>query len=313
MNDGGYGEFKEESAKVYVQRTEAMVAMAKKDGVRVALISPNAVEVRNKRQLKTYLETQEKFYAPLKEIATKNGLPFVDQYAVTRKILEKMTADEAAVKAFPDAVHTNEAGGLLMAHTILVGLKAPALVSDAVIDAVTKESKGTRCTLASVGGGADGVSFERTDEALPLPVLKGWRALLPYVDNLNDLNRYGLKVTGLKGGKYELLIDGTPVATYSDQELATGVNVGNVEAGPIFEQGMAVLKAINQKNDVVHKRFRAVMMFQIPDWLADIGEPRKQQELQKRKAATDAKQSAVYELARPKVHKFELKPAKSDG
>ena len=99
-----------------------MLAAAKKAGVRVALISPNAVEVRNKPQNKTYLETQAKFYARSKDLAAKFDDPFVDQYAVTRKVLEKMTANELPTKAFPDSVHTNAAGGLLMAM-ILKGLE----------------------------------------------------------------------------------------------------------------------------------------------------------------------------------------------
>jgi hypothetical protein len=154
------------------------------------------------------------------------------------------------------------------------------------------------------------LSFERTDHALPLPILKGWRGLLPYVNDLNDLNNYGLKVTALKSGKYDLLIDGKEAASFTNQELAAGVNLGNLEAGPIFEQGQAVLKAIDEKNNVVHQRFRGVVMYPIPDWLADIGEPRKQSELKKRKELIDAKQAAVYEVARPKPHKFELKAVK---
>jgi|SRR5579883_1152597 len=310
MNDGGYGPFNPAAAANFAKRTTEMVEMAKKAGVRVALISPNAVEVRNQPRLATYLETQKTFYAPLKEIAEKYSLPFVDQYAVTRKVLEKMAADHAAVKAFPDSVHTNDAGGLLMAHTILVGLHAPALVSDAVIDAARKEAKATRCKVAGVAGGADGVSFERADEALPLPVIKGWRGLLPYVDDLNDLNRYGLTVTGLGAGRYDLTIDGAKVASFTDKELAAGVNLGNLAAGPLFEQGQAVLAAINTKNGIVHQRFRGVVMFSVPDWLADVGESRKEAELKKRKALIDAKQAEVYNLARPKPHKFELKLVK---
>ncbi len=47
MNDGGYGGFNPQAAKNYIEKTEAMLKAAKKAGVRVALISPNAVEVRS--------------------------------------------------------------------------------------------------------------------------------------------------------------------------------------------------------------------------------------------------------------------------
>src|SRR5205823_5036124 len=65
MNDGGYGKFDPKRAANYVKNTEAMLKMAKKAGVRVALMSPNAVEVRSAPRLATYLETQKEFYAPL--------------------------------------------------------------------------------------------------------------------------------------------------------------------------------------------------------------------------------------------------------
>src|ERR1700739_1960025 len=51
MNDGGYGGLDPKRVELYVQKTDAMLDAAKKAGVRVALISPNAVEVRDKPNL----------------------------------------------------------------------------------------------------------------------------------------------------------------------------------------------------------------------------------------------------------------------
>ena len=308
MNDGGYGEFKKDRYDDYVKNTEAMLQAAKEAGVRTALISPNAVEVRTAPNLKTYLETQKEFYAPLKEIAEKYKVPFVDQYAVTREVLEKMAADNSPVKAFPGGgVHTGPAGGLLMAHTILVGLHAPAVVSDLDIDAAAKKvAKETNCKADKIEGGPDGVSFERTDNALPMPVQKDWRGILPYVDDLKDLNYYGLKVAGLKEGKYALSIDGKEVATYTAAELAGGVNLGNLASGPIFEQGQEVFKAINEKNGLLHHRFRDVVMKGAPGG----DEAKKEEELKKRMEEIDARQAAIYKLDQPKTHQFELKAEK---
>jgi lysophospholipase L1-like esterase len=309
MNDGGYGGFNPNSAANYVKQTEAMLQACQKAGVRVALISPNAVEVRSRPNLATYLETQKRFYAPLKGLAEKYQVPFVDQYAVTRKALEKVAADGAAVRPFPDGVHTNGAGGLLMAHTVLVGLRAPAVVSDVEIDADSHSAKPTRCKVEKVVDGPGTLAFERTDEAIPLPVQKDWRPVLPYVNQLKDLNWYGLKVTGLNPGQYALTIDGKPAGAFSDKELAAGVNLGNLEGGPLFEQGQKVFQAVQKKNEVVHQRFRGVVMFQPPDWLADVANPRKAEQLKRRKEQIDARQAEVYRLAQPVPHRFELKPA----
>jgi lysophospholipase L1-like esterase len=313
MNDGGYNRFDPQRAALYIKNTEVMLGVAKKAGVRVALISPNAVEVRARpdaNNFPIYLETQKQFYAPLKELAEKYSVPFVDQYAVTRQVLEKMAADNASIHAFPDAVHTNPAGGLLMAHTILAGLKAPAVVTDAVIDVSGKKMTTIDCDIEELKTTPDGLSFRRTDRALPMPVQPDWRPLLPYVNRLNDLNYYGLKVTGLIAGKYALNIDDKMVGEFTAEELSQGVNLGNLASGPLFDQGQEVLKLIDAKNKIVHSRFRSVVMFNAPDWLADVARERKPAELKKRMERIQSLQGEIYKKVQPVAHRFELKAMK---
>ncbi|MBO0696877.1 MAG: SGNH/GDSL hydrolase family protein [Zavarzinella sp.] len=314
MNDAGYQKFDPNRQKVYVEKTAAMLEAAKKAGVRVALMSPNAVDRRRTSafsDFKVYQETQKEFYAPLKESAEKHGATFVDQYAVTRAVLEKLEADKAdKVVPFGDGVHTSPPGGLLMAHTILTGLGAPAQVSAVEIDlkpggqqqALTKG-----CRVENLRADDTGVSFDRLDEALPMPVLKDWVPILPYVNNLKDLNDYGLTVKGLAKGTYSIRIDGTEVMTATADELAKGVNLGTATAGPVQAQGQKVLEAINAKNRIVHGRFRGVLMFQAPDWLADVAAERKPKELAKRLEQVAAKQAEVYKLAKPENRRFEVK------
>jgi lysophospholipase L1-like esterase len=318
MNDGGYGGFNPDAAKRYAERTAAMLDMARKAEVRVALISPNAVDKRTKPGLATYLETQKRFYEPLKALAQEHGIPFVDQYAVTRAALEKMAADDPdgkKVNPFPDGVHTSGQGGVLMAHTILVGLHAPAVVSEVSIDARDGGVNAQKCIVENLQATTAGVSFTRTDEALPVPVQKDWLPVLPYVAELKDLNRYGLQVAGLKDGDYAVEIDGTEVGKYTAKQLADGVNLGNLTAGPVWEQANQVFKAIDAKNKIVHQRFRGVVMYQIQpaDWLGDLPKQvaeRRAAELTKRMEKIEAAQAEVYKLAGPRPHKFEVKPAK---
>ncbi len=307
MNDGGYGGFNPASAKNYLDRTEDMIKAAQKAGIRIALISPNAVEVRARPQLKTYLETQEKFYAPLKDLADKYKLPFVDQYAITRKVLEKIEADNADVHPFPDGVHTNGPGGLLMAHTILTGLKAPAVISDVEIDVAGKKANPTDCTIEDLNVSSDGVAFQRKDKALPMPVPSEWKPILPYINDLKDLNYYGLKVTGLDAGKYVLRIDNQNIGEYTAEDLSKGVNLGNVNVGPLFEQGQKVSQMIAEKNRVVHKRFRQVIMASPVYWLADVYVERKPKELAKLMEDIQERQKAIYKQVQPTSHRFELK------
>jgi len=308
MNDAGYGNFNPATNKVFVEKTDAMLDAAKKAGVQVALVSPNAVDRRVQANFKNYLETQKQFYAPLAESAKRFGFPFADQYAVTRAAVEAMEKDDpkaAKAKPYYDGFHTAPPGGLLMAHAILTQLHAPADVSSAEVNAKTGVTKGSGATLTDVAVTAAGVTFTRLDDALPLPVQKDWLAMLPYTNNLDDLNRYLLTVTGLADGDYVVRIDSTEVAAASAAALAKGVNLGNVTVGPIYEHGNRVLRAINAKNDLVRNRFD-VTRTAIPDWLKDIGEPRRQEERARRMSAIEKAQADVYTAAQPVPHKFEV-------
>ena len=316
MNDGGYGKFNAAGNKVFTDKTRAMLEMAQKAGVRVALCSPNAVDKRMKSNGAEYVVTQKQFYAPLKEIAAEFKIPFADQYAVTRAATDKMELDDPkALKAKPygDGFHTSPPGGLLMAHAILTQLNAPAVVSTATVVAderTTEAPSPVGCKLSDVTKIDGGVSFTRLDDALPLPIQKDWLAMLPYTNDLKDLNLYGLTVAGLKDGDYDIAIDGVKVAKASAKELAAGVNLGNVQAGPIFEQGNKVWQAINAKNAMVKDRFFNVVRFNAPDWLADVVKERKPAELAKRMEKIDKAQADIYKLAAPVPHKFTVTAAK---
>jgi lysophospholipase L1-like esterase len=313
MNDGGYGKFDAARNQAFRDKTAAMLKMAKEAGVRVALCSPNAIDPRVKTNGNEYFETQKQFYAPLKEIAEKAGVAYADQYSVTRAAIEAMTKDDPkAEKAKPyyDGFHTSPSGGMLMAHAILTQLKAPALVSQ-VSHSVGGAVKEVGCKVSDLNTSDTLVSFTRLDEALPMPVQKDWLSMLPYTNQLNDLNRYELLVTGLKEGNYEIFIDGTKVATHTAKELSAGVNLGNATSGPLFAQGQKVFDAINNKNNLVKSRFFDVLRFSPPSWvkIENFAEQRKA-EAAKRLPAIEAAQKKVFELAEPKAHKWEVKAAK---
>ncbi|WP_020470277.1 SGNH/GDSL hydrolase family protein [Zavarzinella formosa] len=311
MNDAGYGKFNPAGNKLYVEKTEAMVRMAKKAGARVALVSPNAVDRRKNKNFDLYLETQKQFYAPLKDIATKEGVSFADQYSTTRTAVEKMETDKAEkVVPYYDGFHTASPGGLLMAHAILTGLNAPAKVTSASIDAAGKKSVTERCKIENLAVTAESVTFDRTDEAIPFPVQPDWVTILPYVNNLKDLNDYNLTVTGLAAGKWSILIDGKPVTTATAEELAAGVNLGLATSGPMFDQGKKVLDAINAKNKLVADRFFNVILYNPPQWLAGATKELRPGELQKRLGLIAEQQDKIYEMLKPMPHKFEVKIVK---
>lgn len=311
MNDAGYGAFNPGLQKEFLDNTRKMLIAAKEKNVRVALLSPNAVDRRIQERFKLYVETQKEFYAPLAGLAMEHGALFVDQYAITRAAVEKMEADKAEkVIPYYDGFHTASPGGLLMSHAILTGLKAPALVSEVTVRIGSDTAETKNCVVSGLATRKDFVTFTREDRALPLPVQQDWVTLLPYVNDLNDLNQYTLSVKGLDDFDYEIRVDGELIAVRSAMQLALGTNLGNLTEGPIHAQGQQVFAAINEKNQLLHRRFREVVMFNIPNWLADIGTERKEQELKKRWAEISERQAKIYELAQPKPRKWVLEAKK---
>jgi hypothetical protein len=193
-----------------------------------------------------------------------------------------------------------------MAYAILTGLKAPAMVSEATI-AQAGDAQTIRCNITNLKRSDGSLEFDRLDEALPFPTIAEWDAMLPYVNNLMNLNWYGLKVPGLTAGTYSIAVDGVEIAKHSAEELSKGVNLGNVRVGPVYAQAKRVSDAINAKNAIVHGRFRGVILANVPDWLSDAAAERKPKELAKRKQLIEEKQSEIHALAMPVKHRWEVK------
>jgi len=325
MNDGGYRPFDEAGFKAYMDGLQGMADQAKAAKVRVAWATPQPLDTGEPgpTALTGYNETLERYSAGVKTIAAKNGGLFVDQFHPYLAVLDK--ARGAAPKydriTAGDAVHPGAPGQALMAFSILQGLHFPKLVSTVEIDlASTSNVKAVNCRVSEVTPEGDGLRFVREDQALPYfpedakPILK-WAPLL------EAANDYGLKVTGLKAGKYTVRLGDKQVAEYTADELARGVNLAGpaLTAGPVWTQVKAICKAIEIKNKFQHDRiFRGIVLVntnEVPDWLGvnltppEI-EAKKKAALAERTAKTAELDAAIHETLKIKPHVVTIKPAK---
>jgi lysophospholipase L1-like esterase len=170
---------------------------------------------------------------------------------------------EKSARLMPDGVHPNWSGHFIMAAIILQGLHAPDLVSTATLDAARGVTTSTQaCTITWKNAPEGVVQFQRKDDALPWPVPPEADLALkiPGFDPATTLNRYELKITGLKETAYMLSIDGEEIGVYSGGALANGVNLGFVRRGPIYEQGQKLLKAVLDKNETFFNRWHNVQI-----------------------------------------------------
>jgi lysophospholipase L1-like esterase len=315
MNDGGYRPVDPKLLEAYMKGLQGIADQAKAANIRVAWITPQPVEHNPGNKGETYNKTLERFSEGVKENAEKNGGLFVDQFHPYWAVIQK--AREGGEKGritSGDAVHPGPPGQALMAASILKGLKFPSEVSSVALDLEEpwpKSRTAKKCKVVDLqvtrekGGAAVSVKFYRQDNALPFFPAQA-KSILKYAPLLEEMNNYGLKVTGLKAGNYEIRIGGTKIAQRTAEQLAGGVNLASevLAAGPIADQVNKVWKAVQDKNRYFHdKIFRGVVLARITDM-----EERKKlytERMEKMPALDDAVRDAL--VMRP--YQVEIVPA----
>jgi hypothetical protein len=260
-----------------------LAEVLKANGARVAFLTPQPIEdKRPDPDADIRNQSLRKFSDGLKEVADKEGAVFVDQFDPYMAVLlrERPNSPTSFVGG-GDAVHPGPIGHTVMAWAILKGLGAQPLVSSVELDVTTQKVKTEGCQAKDVKVNGSTVSFERADEALPMPIDEKATPALKLAPILEDLDSYTLQIKGLPPGNYQLSIDSEPAGKTTSEQLAKGWNLAT-QAGPITKQAQHVLALVFQKNTAELSRLDQ----QIADSEAEIESARK-----------------------PLPHRFELKPA----
>ena len=312
MNDHSYQPFREDIFRAYVRSQSEISKVLGANGARVAFLTPQPIEDKGPTPEKDVRnESLRKFSDGLKEVATKSGAAYVDQFDPYMTIMRREhTAKPDGIIGGGDAVHPGPAGQTIMAWAVLKGLGAAAMVSRADISASSlKTGAAEGCRIEKVTKIQGGVSFDRVDDALPMPIDERAEAALKLAPVQEDLNRLELRITDLPAGNYTVTIDGESAGNVSADDLTKGWNLANAP-GPITKQSREVLRLVFAKNDMFFHRWREVQLFNFPDWAkgpeleakrtAEIA--RFDQEIAKLEAQIDA-------ARQPKPHHFEVKPA----
>lgn len=310
MNDHSYQPFREDIFKAYVRSQTELAQVLKANGARVTFLTPQPIEdkrpdpdqdVRN--------QSLRKFSDGLKEVAAKEGADFVDQFDPYMKMLLRERANNPnGFVGGGDAVHPGPIGHTVMAWAILKGMGAPSLVSRVQVDLATGKATTEACKVESLKTANNTVSFDRQDEALPMPIDEKAGPSLKLAPILEDLDRYELQITGLPAGTYEVSIDGEPAAKVASEELAKGWNLAR-QAGPITKQADRVLGLVFQKNNQYYTRWRNVQLYVFPEWArgSDL-ETRRATEMARLDQQISEAEAEIDSARKTKSHHFEIKP-----
>jgi hypothetical protein len=243
----------------------------------------------------------------LKELAQQENLSLADLNTLVVTALEKAKVRnaETAGRIIPDRVHPGASGHLLMAGALLKAWKAPATVTSVEIDAQAKSVIRTDNTEVKALEVSDRISWMQTDRALPMPVDMKDPIIALAVESsdfVETLNQQNLKITGLRGARYVLKIDGEEIGSFATQRLAEGVNLALLPT-PMSKQASEVHSLTIKHNNIHFARWRQVQV------------PLQNDALEQSTAALNSLDQLEAELVRkqraaaqPKPHRYELLP-----
>lgn len=311
MNDFSYQAFRPDIFAAYTRSQTQLAKSLTTSGARVAFLTPQPIEDRRPdpdQDIRN--QSLRKFSDGLKEVAAATHTAFIDQFDPYMKIMMAERAkDPKAFIGGGDAVHPGPKGHTVMAWAVLKGLGATPLVSRADIQASGNGAEVENCKLEKLEVSGRTITFDRLDDALPMPIDKRAEGALALTPILDDLNRLELRVIGLPQGNYTVTIDGEPAGNVASEALAKGWNFSNAP-GPITKQAAELLELIFKKNDLFFQRWRSVQLYSLPNWAqaADI-ETQRSAELKRLDAQIAEYETRINAVRKPKDHHFEIKPA----
>lgn len=310
MNDHYYQPFREDIFRAYARSQAELAKVLAANGARVAFLTPQPIEDKRPDPDKDVRnQSLRRFSDGLRDVAAKSRATFVDQFDPYMAImLRQRAANPAAFIGGGDEVHPGPAGHTIMAWAVLKGLDASPLVSRAEINSKGKKVASVQsCRVSNLKVHGTSISFDRIDDALPMPIDPMAEPVLKIAPILEDLNRYELRITGLPPGNYELTIDGEWATKLSAVELDKGWNLAT-KAGPVTAQAQDVLRLVFLKNNIFFERWRNVQLLELPAWAnGPAFEAQRTAELARLDGEIAEAEQQIKARRQPRSHHYEMK------
>jgi lysophospholipase L1-like esterase len=310
MNDGGYKPFDPATLAAFGDGYRAIIAklQAALPGVRLTFIrsSPFDDVARPPQFAPGYDDALRRLGCYVTSLGAREKATVVDFREPVNAGIAAVLNDNPALarQVLPDRVHPGAAGHLVMGATLLRAWSAPALVTRVEIDAAGRRVVAAENTDVS-GLAAEGrVSWTQLDRALPLPLSfeDGETELAQRAGaDIESLDREPLVVTGLSPGRYELKIDDQSVGTFSDAELAKGLNLARYRT-PMRWQAYSVKWSVAGGHE--EQRVRRELL------VAAAKDPSLRAAAEALAVRDEAEQKERSQGAAPKARRYELAPVR---
>lgn len=313
MNDGGYKPFDPTTLAAFGEGYASILRTLQQalPGVRLTVIrsSPFDDVSRPPQFAPGYDDTLRRLGCYVNTLGLREKATVVDfRTPVNAGIAAVLRGDpDLARLLLPDRVHPGVAGHLLMGATLLRAWGAPALVTRVEIDAVAGRVVAAETTVSDLAAAPDGLGWTQLDGALPLPlsfddaeVQLAQRAGA----DLETLDSEPLIVRGLAAGSYQLRVDGQSVGTFSDADLARGVDLA---AHDTPQRWQAFSAKWSIEDSLQLQLLRRRLMAGAPD------DVRVRETVGLLDAQDDEARRARHEAARPKARRYQLTAVAPEG
>jgi len=253
MNDGGYvPEFEKIDAVFQKGYRDLLDALRKAaPSADLTLITPTPYdEITHGTEFPGYSGTIAKNAEDVLQIGAElqasgdKTLLTADFHRPLTDALERAKAEfpQLAPLLIPDRIHPAEAGHWIAATTLMSAWHVDPVVSSVALNAAsTAIIRAYHATVSKLQKSPSGLTWTQLDEALPLPLdmNNAMTPMLLKVSNIAEFDREMLRVESLDPGRYQLLIDGKPIAVFSRDELEHGVNLALYKT-PMLDQARGI-------------------------------------------------------------------------
>lgn len=338
MNDGSYTKFEQKIFDTYERDMTTLLTKLDTLGAKAIPMTPTMHDARAARLRGKSLEPRDTYYNGvlsfygtwLREIAAQRGLGFVDMWSPLNNLTQEQRRANANFTLIKDAVHPDAPGQLVMAASVISDMAPKAPVSQITVQTVDgkRTASAVNGTAADVQGGDDSVSLTFTANSLPWVVpteaAEGYK--LTHAGHRYSNEKF--TVRSLKPGKYDLRIDGEVVGTYTEGQLATGVELEENAKTPQYQQALRVANLNKKRNDEAMRPLRNLWsQRKTKNRDVDYAQQTKAADLEAKKEANEkflaefkpqadaliAKvrefEDQIYKENQPKPHKYEVVPA----
>jgi lysophospholipase L1-like esterase len=249
MNDGGYVPESPKMDALFQQGYRALLEEIERDvpAASLTLIRPTPYdEITHGSDFPGYSSVIEHNAQDVSQMAADvrahddRNVTVADFHGPLVSALERAEKQfpQLAPLIIPDRIHPGDVGHWIMADELLAAWHVDPVVSRVVLNAGKAEVLSQeRTEVTNLGKTGSALHWTQTDAALPLPLdlNNAMTAVLLGVSNIESFDQETLRIEGLDAGRYQLLIDDKPIATFSMEQLRSGVNLALYKT-PMLDQ-----------------------------------------------------------------------------